>query len=489
MPFLRRRPPPSPSLTATLTGHGRAVNAAGFSPDGRLLASGCADWTVILWDVTDPARAAQRAALTHPGPGGGARPSRRGSGVRAAGFSPDGRLLASGNADKTVILWDVTDPVHPARRAALTHPPPGPRPRWGAEPMYKWDAGVNAVGFSPDGRLLACGCDGAGFLWDVTDLAHPAQRVTVTHSDRSGAIKAVGFSVDGRLLATGAADAKNPAVLWDVADPERPARLATIRPPGRDWGWKEISTVNAVGFSPGGRLLAVGSGEENSVGNGVSSSRGAVALWDVTDLAHPVRTAIVRAGVQVHAVAFSPDGRLLASGNGGATVILWDVTDPAHLAAAATLTTHHCPSGDALFPSPQKRPSAQKHDQLRRTRTTGSGWPQPSRQSSSPAYLTAGRRAPLRGLALITQGRPHPPAHRFRALARCCLRAVGDWGMDCSCRPVRCSRCRFLPGPVAGVCLWMRSVVDLRLALGAVGDPGAGGLCGIGEVPLADVLA
>src|ERR1039457_6928114 len=99
MPFLRRRPPPSPSLTATLTGHSRAVNAAGFSPDGRLLASGCADWTVILWDVTDPARAAQRAALTHPGPdgrgaplpsgiwgpGGGAQPGRAAAGVRKRG--------------------------------------------------------------------------------------------------------------------------------------------------------------------------------------------------------------------------------------------------------------------------------------------------------------------------------------------------------------------------------------------------------------------
>jgi WD40 repeat protein len=151
--------------------------------------------------------------------------------------------------------------------------------------MYKWDAGVNAVGFSPDGRLLACGCDRTVFLWDVTDPGHPAQRVTVTHSDRSGAVKAVGFSVDGRLLAVGSGDVINPSGNMPV-------------------------------------------------------SRGAVALWDVTDLAHPVRTAIVRAGVQVHAVAFSPDGRLLASGNGGATVILWDVTDPAHLAAAATLTGH-----------------------------------------------------------------------------------------------------------------------------------------------------
>src|ERR1035441_2723340 len=94
MPFLRRRPPPSPSLTATLTGHGRAVNAAGFSPDGRLLASGCADWTMILWDVTDPARAAQRAALTHPGPGGGGRPPPPGAGGRGAGGGAGGGRAA-----------------------------------------------------------------------------------------------------------------------------------------------------------------------------------------------------------------------------------------------------------------------------------------------------------------------------------------------------------------------------------------------------------
>jgi WD40 repeat protein len=282
MPFLWRRPP-SPSLTATLTGHGRAVNAVGFSPDGRLLASGC--------------------------------------------------------ADKTVILWDVTDPAHAAQRAALTHPPLGPHPPWRNKPS-KWDAGVNAVAFSPDGRLLACGGGRTVFLWDVTSPGRPAQLATVTHSDWSGAVNAVGFSADGRLLATGAANAKNPAVLWDVTDPGRPARLATVR---ERMG---IHSVNAVSFSPGGRLLAVGSGDAQPVPDVVVTT-GAVALWDVTDLAHPVRTAITEYDVQVHAVAFSPDGRLLASAKGhgvlsyrGAAVILWDVTDQAHLAVAATLNGH-----------------------------------------------------------------------------------------------------------------------------------------------------
>jgi WD40 repeat protein len=340
MRFLRRQPPPPPSsnLTATLTGHSMGVVTVGFSPDGRVLASGSADRTVVLWDVTDPAHPDQQATLSHPRPGMGT--SRRGSrgragGVRAVAFSPDGRVLASGSADRTVVLWDVTDPAHPDQHATLT----------GIAGSRRAGLRSGAVRFSPDGRLLACDAGGKMVaLWDVADPAHPDQRAVLAHRYGlylTARVQTVGFSPDGRLLATGAGPARNAVVLWDVADPGHPAQIATIRRRFKRTGTdvNEASTVTAVAFSPDGRLLATGSGQ-TVASEYATSSCGAVVLWDVTDPAHPVRAATLPAGgVWVRAVAFSPDGRVLASGE-GATVILWDVTDPVHPAATATLTGH-----------------------------------------------------------------------------------------------------------------------------------------------------
>ena len=112
-----------------VTDEDRMASTPAFSPDGRMLASGSADDTIILWEVGDPS-----ASLDQP-----LRISlaEHTATVWSVVFSPDGRTLASGSADGTIILWDVS-----------TERPLG-------SPLIGHADDVTSVAFSPDGRMLA----------------------------------------------------------------------------------------------------------------------------------------------------------------------------------------------------------------------------------------------------------------------------------------------------------------------------------------------
>jgi WD40 repeat protein len=327
------------------------VTSVTFSHDGRTLASGTTEGTVQLWDVADPARP---TALGHP--------LTARSEISSVAFSPDGRTLATGRGDATIQLWNVT---HPARPTALGRPLTAPnevssvafspdgrtlaatsnysdgldgtapgtiqlwdvtdpaRPRALSSSGSAAEEGYSSVAFSPRGRILAGGSMiGVVQLWDVTDLAHPSVVSSLRTSADEGYTFAV-FSPDGRILAGGNSDGA--VYLWDVADPGRPTALGhPLSIPDE---------VSSVAFSPDGRTLAASSNRGWS-SLGPFDGTGAICAWNISDPARPTGpTQFPTAPVPgFSSVAFSPNGRTLASGsdagpngNGPGSVQLWDV--------------------------------------------------------------------------------------------------------------------------------------------------------------------
>jgi WD40 repeat protein/class 3 adenylate cyclase len=156
---------------------------------------------------------------------------------------------------------------------------------------------VNAVAISPDGRLLASGGDDRTVrLWDLR--AHRS-RAALPQGDK---IAAVAFSPDGQMLAVGTSS--GPVKLWRVA-----ARRLIASLPG-DTLWN-----GGLAFSPGGKTLAAGSGR-------------VVRLWDLTRRRVIAKLPADTRHAQATALAFSPDGRILACAfmQNPITVKLWDVT-------------------------------------------------------------------------------------------------------------------------------------------------------------------
>jgi WD40 repeat protein len=284
--------PKHPNQLGQIQGFTQAVGSMALSPDGRTLATAVySEKRVLLWDVSHPARPIVLVQLV-----------KFGSGVSSVAFSPDGRTLATDTStgivggDKSVQLWNVTDPAHPV---------PVGRPFTGN------DSVVTKVAFSPDGRTLAVSgtyANGGVRLWDVTDPAH----ATDLGRPLPGGVSSMVFSPDGRTLATitytGIAGAPGDGTvrLWDVSDRTHPVPLG---PPLSGY----TSPVKAVAFSPDGQTLATAGTD--------------VRLWNVTDPAHPapVGQPLDVSVEKVSAIAFVPDDHTLATGSYDNTVRLWQL--------------------------------------------------------------------------------------------------------------------------------------------------------------------
>ena len=178
---------------------------------------------------------------------------------------------------------------------------------------------VYSVAFSPEGGVLASGCDQGVKpdgslvkggrrvrLWDVA-----SRTCTAALTGPEGAASCVAFSPDGAILASG--NSGQPTHLWRLGRRFRKGPI--ILPDDTD--------VTSVAFSPDGGILATGNCYKT------------VRLWDVA--ARTCLATLSGHGGWVHSLAFDLDGGILATGSGDHTVRLWDV---AARTCFATLTDH-----------------------------------------------------------------------------------------------------------------------------------------------------
>jgi WD40 repeat protein len=301
-------------LRMTLTGHGTRVLSASYSPDGKHLATIGDDGTTIVWDATTGEEVQRLPGTTIP--------SDFVSAQRIA-YSPDGQRLAACD-NHQVKIYD-------AATYELLHT------------LNGHEADMTAVAFSRDGaRIAAGGLDGTVYVWDT--LTGDSVLELAGHTD---AVEDLTFSHDGKWLVTASDDAT--MKFWDAAtgnllrdysDFTGEVTSAEFSPDGTRFVfigdeshvWQidfntvdgattitshEVLTIpeGACVFSPDGTQLA---------GLGTSTTGNAVKLWDAAT-GKELLTLNGHTG-WVMGVAFSPDGKRLASTSLDGTVRIWSLT-------------------------------------------------------------------------------------------------------------------------------------------------------------------
>ncbi len=198
--------------------------------------------------------------------------------INTIALSHDSQILASGEDDKSIKLWDLKTQQLIANLKGHTQ-------------------AITAVKFHHNGTILATASDDKTIkLWDTKTLT-----IIQTLSGHSHAVKSLAFHSHGQILVSGSWD--KTIKIWDI---NTGLELHTLT------GHK--LQVNAVAFSPQRELLASASHDKT------------VRIWQIQNGKYNLLTTLLGHTWAVLTIAFSPTNQnLLATGSGDNTIKLWDV--------------------------------------------------------------------------------------------------------------------------------------------------------------------
>lgn len=301
---------------AITSAHLRPILGADFSPAGSTLATTSADGALKVWDTST-------SSVRKPS---GLRPGS----IHSMVFTPDSKTLVIGSRERPSVL--VTRPVVGSsmnRAQTISGDQDGSVSLWdvtSASPLSTMTGQdsleITTLALASDGRSLMAGGQG-GVIWAgdldarqnrpaffVSPRAERYHRL-ITFANRiqtwqpafpvySENVQAIALSPDGKLLVT--ATDEGTIKLWDVAESRD---LMTLS--------QEPAEVNCLGFSLEGTRIAAGVGHR-------------VRLWDQGGRSLPSLAGVDHT-YTIRCLAFSPDGKTLATGSRDHVIKLWNLYD------------------------------------------------------------------------------------------------------------------------------------------------------------------
>ncbi len=249
--------------------------------------------------------------------------------VTAVAWAPNNSHVASASYDKTVRLWNPTNGQsiriyrrHSDRVNALSWSPDGTRIASASDDrtVQVWEVGANnppftfgghtdkvlAVAWSPDGaRIASAGADKTVQVWEVT-----TRRVLFVYNGHTDRVTALAWSPDGKYIASASND--RTVQYWEWARDTNRNFLTSLLFPQRRVNTHRGHTqkVTAVAWSPDGRRIASTSTDKS------------MQIWDaITN-----RTGFLHRSAlgSMNCVTWSPDSRFIASGGNDKIIQVWD---------------------------------------------------------------------------------------------------------------------------------------------------------------------